>query len=64
MASLFDDIDLDAGPPEVPQAVFDDWPDGTQLAYCAARDDRNALKEPDRAEWYRERAQSYRDMIK
>ena len=40
MASLFDDIDLDAGPPEVPQAVFDDsvLPDAALLlAALAAR---------------------------
>lgn len=51
---------------EVPQVVFDSWSHARQLAYCAARDDDAALYADgeEEAEWYRERARGYREMLR
>jgi hypothetical protein len=46
---------------EVPQALFLSWSAARQFAYCAARDEDAATREPN-AEWYRQRAQSYREL--
>lgn len=52
---------------EVPQATFLQWPEATQLAYCAARDEDAALSATARGEdpqFYIERARSYREQVR
>ena len=47
---------------EVPAALFLSWSPARQLAYCAARDEDSALLGED-AEWFRQRADNYREMM-
>ena len=51
---------------EVPAARFLSWTRRKQLAYCEARDEDAALHcvPPEDPEWYRQRAQSYREMMR
>jgi hypothetical protein len=46
---------------EVPQALFDSWPVGRQLAYCRDRDMDGALYAPtdEEALWFKARADWY-----
>lgn len=50
---------------DIPQPLYDSWPRCKQLAYCAARDENSATRwgNEDMADWYRARAQSYREMM-
>jgi hypothetical protein len=48
---------------EVPQPVFLSWSDARQLAYCAARDTDAAQYDLPNAEFFRARAQTYKEMI-
>lgn len=69
MDSLFDLIDEDEDEStwhEVPQALFDSWSEARQLAYCAARDEDSAAQASTLEElnWYRDRANAYKEMIK
>ena len=48
---------------EIDQKTYDAWSRVRQLAYCAARDEASALREPEHAEWYAQRAAMYRRMI-
>jgi len=51
---------------EIPAARFLSWTRREQLAYCAARDEDAALYcvPPEDPEWYRQRARSYREMMR
>lgn len=53
---------------EVPQARYLSWSRERQLQYNALRDEASAREamaqdEPERAEWYLQRARSYREML-
>jgi hypothetical protein len=47
---------------EVPQARFLSWSPERQLLYCALRDEDSAVVDSDHAEFYLQRARSYREM--
>jgi len=51
---------------EVPQALFDSWPMGRQLAYCRDRDMDGALYAPtdEEALWFKARADWYSQEIR
>jgi hypothetical protein len=49
---------------EVPQVLFDSWPEKQQLAYCAARDEDSArYAEGEWRELYAARAATYRERL-
>lgn len=63
--SLFDEpVNFQREWREAPRALYNSWSEKDQLAYLANRDEHSAEVETDRAAWYRERAESYRQMMR